>query len=130
MQSDAEMTLTTLKEFVNVYNRHDVDAIMEFFTDDCVMDAPKGPGPGGVRSEGKQQVRRGVEARFEGLPDAHYGDDRHWIVGNFGVSEWTLTGTQTSGERLEVRGCDHFHFSDGKIAVKNSFWKIVETADS
>ena len=129
MQSDTEITITTLTEFLNAFNRHDLDAIMEFFTEDCVLDMPRGHGPGGFRYEGKPEVRRGLATRFEGLPDAHYGEDRHWIAGNFAVSEWTLTGTQTSGEALEVRGCDHLEFSGGKIAVKNSFWKIIEAAD-
>ena len=52
--------------------------------------------------------------------------DRHWACGDFGVSEWTLTGTSTSGKSLEVRGVDLLEFVDGKITRKDSFWKIVE----
>lgn len=87
---------------------------------------PRGPGSGGVLFEGKEQVRRGLGSRFEGLPDVHYGDDSHRLAGDFEASEWTLTGTQLSGERLEVRGCDHFQFRAGKIIVKNSFWRIID----
>jgi ketosteroid isomerase-like protein len=42
------------------------------------------------------------------------------------VSEWTIRGTQVTGERIEVRGCDLFEIADGKITRKDSFWKIVE----
>jgi len=35
-------------------------------------------------------------------------------------------GMRASGERIEVRGCDLFEFSDGKISRKDSFWKIVD----
>ena len=42
------------------------------------------------------------------------------------MSEWTLRGTTAAGEAIEVRGCDLFEFSDGKISRKDSFWKIVE----
>ena len=115
-----------LKEFLDAFNRHDLDAIMSFFADDCVFYMPRGAGPRGDRYAGKENVRAGLARRFEGIPDVHYGDDRHWACGDFGVSEWTLTGTSVSGERLSVRGVDLLEFVDGKITRKDSFWKIVE----
>jgi hypothetical protein len=65
-------------------------------------------------------TRRRYTSRFEGLPDAHYGNDRHWVCGDMGFSEWTLTGTTPLGERVEVQGTDHLEFRDGKIIRKNS----------
>ncbi|MDX6586839.1 MAG: hypothetical protein QOI31_1312 [Solirubrobacterales bacterium] len=114
-----------LKRLLDAFNRHDVDAIMEFFTEDCVMEMPRGPAPGGRRLEGKGEVREGIETRFAGIPDINYGNDRHWVGGDRGVSEWTITGTDTSGDRVAVKGCDLFEFRDGKIARKDSYWKIV-----
>ena len=99
---------------------------MAFFADDCVLVMPRGPSPGGRRLVGREQVREGIQSRFDGLPDVHYGDDRHWICGDRGVSEWTLRGTRPDGERIEVRGCDLFEFSGDRIAVKDSYWKIVD----
>ena len=90
------------------------------------MEMPRGPHPWGERYVGKSQVREGLATRFAGIPDVHYGEDRHWVCGNMGVSEWTLTGTTSSGDRLEVRGCDHWEFRDGKVIKKDSYWKIVE----
>ena len=76
---------------------------------------------------GKAAVREALATRFEGLPDVHYGDARHWVSGNMGVSEWTLTGTNLNdGARVRVRGCDHWEFRDGKVIRKDSYWKIVE----
>jgi hypothetical protein len=37
-----------------------------------------------------------------------------------------IRGTQGTGESIEVRGCDLFEFTDGKISRKDSFWKIVD----
>ena len=124
------VTVETLKAILAAFNRHDLDAIMELFADDCVLLTPRGPEPHGQRFDGKHEVRRGLAARFEGLPDVHYGEDRHWAIGNFGVSEWRLTGTSPDGERVDVLGCDHFTFRDGKVTVKNSYWKIVDPAGS
>ena len=70
----------------------------------------------------------GHEARFEGIPDVHYGDDAHFACGNRGVSEWTISGTTLDGERIEVRGCDLWTFGDDdRLTRKDSFWKIRES---
>ena len=117
-----------LKTVLDAFNRHDLDAIMTFFTGDCTFDMPRGPAPHGKRWTGKSGVRQGLASRFKGIPDVHYSDDRHFVSasGDRGVSEWLLTGTSTSGERVEVRGCDLFEFSrDGRIKRKDSYWKIV-----
>jgi ketosteroid isomerase-like protein len=120
------LTVETLKELLNAFNRHDLDAIMDYFADDCVLYMPRGASPRGDRFVGKREVRAGLAKRFEGIPDVHYGDDRHWTCGDLGVSEWTLTGTSTSGQPIEVRGIDLLEFSQGKITRKDSFWKIRE----
>jgi steroid delta-isomerase-like uncharacterized protein len=115
-----------LQAFLDAFNAHDVDAVMSFFAEDCVMDMPRGPGPGGRRLVGKERVREGIQSRFDGIPDVRYGGESHWVCGDRGVSEWTIRGTERSGERIEVRGCDLFHFADGKITRKDSFWKILD----
>ncbi|MDQ2914162.1 MAG: nuclear transport factor 2 family protein [Chloroflexota bacterium] len=116
----------TLKRVLEAFNRHDLDAIMSFFTDDCVFNMPRGPAPGGRGAVGRDAVRALLATRFEGIPDVHYGDDRHFVAGDRGVSEWLLTGTTRAGERVEVRGCDLFEFRGDKISRKDSYWKIVE----
>ena len=118
-------TVELLREFLGAFNRHDLDAIMRYFADDCVFYMPRGAGPRGDRFVGKAEVRAGLARRFEGIPDVHYGEDRRWVGGDFGVSEWTITGTSVAGKRLEVRGVDLLEFVDGKITRKDSFWKIV-----
>ena len=67
---------------------------------------PKGPHPFGQKFVGKKAVREGLASRFKGIPDVHCGDDRHFlsVSGDRGVSEWLLTGTNTAGERIAVRG--------------------------
>ena len=70
--------------------------MLSFFTDDAVLELPRGPHPWGRRFQGRDEVRSG------------------------------LTGTTTQGVRVEVRGCDLFQFEGGKIARKDSYWKLVE----
>jgi steroid delta-isomerase-like uncharacterized protein len=114
-----------LEQVLDAFNRHDIDAIMAHFAEDCVFESPRGPDPWGTRFVGREAVRRGLAARFEGIPDVHYGDADHFACGNRGVSEWTISGTTVQGDRIEVRGCDLWTFADdGRIARKDSFWKI------
>ena len=119
--------LDSLKQVLDAFNRHDLDAIMSHFAEDCVFESPRGPDPWGRRFVGKTEVRRGLAARFEGIPDVRYGDDDHFACGNRGVSEWTISGTTVDGETNEVRGCDLWTFAaDGRLARKDSFCKIRE----
>jgi ketosteroid isomerase-like protein len=124
--STRQVTEELLKEFLEAFNRHDLDSIMGYFADDCVLFTPRGAQPRGDRYVGKDEVRAGLAKRFEGIPDVHYGEDQHWACGDLGVSEWTLTGTSVAGQQLEVRGVDLLEFADGKITRKDSFWKILE----
>lgn len=120
-----QVTVETLEDLLDAFNEHDLDRIMDFFSDDAAFDMPRGPDPWGSRYVGKDEVRRGLATRFTGIPDVHYGDDRHWVSGARGVSEWLLTGTTATGQKLRVRGCDLFEFRAGKVIRKDSYWKIV-----
>ena len=92
-----------------------------------MFEAPRGPDPWGRRFAGKDEVRRGLAARFQGIPDVRYGDDDHFACGARGVSQWTLRGTTVDGGHVEVRGCDLWTFGPGgQIVRKDSFWKIRE----
>jgi ketosteroid isomerase-like protein len=118
----------TLIELCDAFNAHDLDRIMSFFADDCVLEMPRGSEPWGTRYEGKAAVRSGLAARFEGLPDVHYGNGEHFAdeAAQTGMSKWLLTGTARDGTRKTVRGCDFYMFRDGKVIRKDSYWKIVE----
>jgi ketosteroid isomerase-like protein len=123
-----EQRLDVLHQVFDAFNRHDLDAIMFHFADDCVLESPRGPDRWGYRFVGKDEVRQGLAARFEGIPDVRYGNGDHFVCGSRGVSEWTISGTTVDGERVDVRGCDLWTFGDdGRITRKNSFWKIRGT---
>lgn len=126
MTQTPAVTASTLEAILDGFNRHDLDAIMAFFAEDATLDTPRGANVWGTRFEGKAAVREGLAARFAGIPDVHYGEDRHWVCGDRGASEWRLTGTTTSGDRVDVRGCDLWEFQDGLVVRKDSYWKIVE----
>ena len=122
MEPDAAIRM--LKAIAVGFDTHDLDAIMAHFSDDAVYESPRGPDARGTRFTGKQAVREGFAARFAGIPDVRYQDDDHFVDGDRGASEWTLSGTTTDGTRIEVRGCDLWTFDGDRVAKKDSFWKI------
>ena len=117
------ITVTTLAAFSAAWNRHDIDSLMSFMSDDCVFQTAAGPESYGARHEGLQAVRTAFESAWINFPDAQWIHDRHFVHENFGVSEWTFTGTAADGSRVEADGVDVFTFKDGKIQLKNVFRK-------
>ncbi len=62
-------SVEVLRQVLDGFNRHDLDAIMSHFAEDCVFESPRGPDRWGRRFAGKDEVRRGLAARFEGITD-------------------------------------------------------------
>lgn len=122
MEHDEAMGV--IQEVTAAFDRHDLDEILRHFADDAVFDGPRGPDRWGERFVGKEEIREAFAGRFSGIPDIRYTDDAHFVDGDRGASEWTLSGTSTAGQRIEVRGCDLWTFRDGQIVKKDSFWKI------
>ena len=118
-----EVTSEVLQAFADAWNRHDIDALMSFMSDDCVFESSAGPDTCGTRYAGRDAVRAGFAEVWITFADAHWGNARHFVQGERGVSEWTFTGTRADGSRVEVHGCDLFTFRDGKIVLKNSYRK-------
>jgi steroid delta-isomerase-like uncharacterized protein len=118
-----EVTSEDLQAFADAWNRHDVDTLMSFMTEDCVFESSAGPDVCGTRYIGREAVRAGYAEVWATFPDAHWGNAQHFVQGTRGVSEWTFTGTRADGTRVEVHGCDLFTFRGGKIALKNSYRK-------
>ena len=116
-----------LVELCDAFNAHDLDRIMACFADDCVLEMPRGESPWGTRFVGKDEVRRGLAGRFQGLPDVHYGEAQHFIdeAAQTGISKWTVTGPTPDGTRVEANGCDFYTFRDGLVIKKDSYWKML-----
>ncbi len=118
-----EVTSEVLQDFADAWNRHDVDALMSFMTEDCVFESSAGADTCGTRYVGREAVRSGFAEVWAIFPDAHWGNARHFVHGDRGVSEWTFTGTRSDGTRVDVHGCDLFTFRGDKILLKNSYRK-------
>jgi ketosteroid isomerase-like protein len=47
MPQQQSISVETVKAILDAFNAHDLDAIMEFFADDCSLDMPRGQIRGG-----------------------------------------------------------------------------------
>ncbi|MEX1093261.1 MAG: nuclear transport factor 2 family protein [Acidimicrobiia bacterium] len=122
-QSDSDLH-DLLVEHTEAWNRHDLETLMSLFAEDCVFEASGGDEVCGTRYEGHEAVKDAFAEVFESMPDAQWGNGRHYfLASDYGVSEWTLTGTLSDGRRLEVNGCDFLTVRDGAIVSKNSYRK-------
>jgi len=110
------------------FDEHDLDGIFAHFAPDAVFESPRGPEPWGQRFVGLEAIRVAFVARFSGIPDIRYRHDDHFVDGDRGASEWTLSGTTTAGDRVEVRGCDLWTLRDGQVVKKDSYWKLRTTS--
>ena len=107
------------------FARHDVDGILDCFTDDGIFDITEGPDPWGERFQGKAEIRKALDALFTALPDVQFVDAVTWVSGDRGVSEWTCVGTTVKGRPIRVKGVDLFEFRNGRVTRKDSYFKKV-----
>ena len=85
MVQQEAVSVGTLRAITKAFNAHDLDAIMEFFADDCSLDMPRGPEPWGQRFTGKVAVLVPLEVRHcyqvAGRDQGHGPSDVTALVG-------------------------------------------------
>lgn len=122
-----EVTMELLDEIQDGFNRHDVDAILSHFVEDCEWLMARGPNaPKGRCCVGKTEIGLVLRARYLEIPDMRWEEMRHWIVDQSkALSEWVVRGTPKDGEPFEYVGCDLWEFRDGYVTKKDTYWKFV-----
>ena len=112
------------EELLDAYNRHDVEALLEHYTDDVVWTEPTLVAP----ARGKTAVAAALRDTFTAFPDLEvHRDGFHLYVDvedQSAVVTWMLTGTMTGsmqngvpapGRTVTMSGANHARFRDGRI---------------
>lgn len=118
-----QLTAADLAATFDAFNRHDVDGVMNVFADDCVFYTVGGADVYGTRIEGGEAIANAFSAVWAAMPDAHWDHHSHFVHGDRAVSEWTFSGTNADGKRVEAQGADLFTVRNGKIVTKQAFRK-------
>ena len=117
------ITDADLADLFDAFNRHDIAGIMAYFADDCVFNTIAGNEAHGTRIEGAEAIAAAFTGVWKAMPDANWAHHGHFVHGDRAVSEWTFSGTNADGSRVEAEGCDLFTLRDGKIIRKQAFRK-------
>ena len=120
-ETESSQTLVAVNRFNEAFNRHDVEAVMEAMTADCVFENTS-PFPDGTRLEGHADVRAYWEKFFQGSPTAKFETEDIFAAGNRCTVRWVYSKTK-DGKPWHIRGVDVFRVRDGKIAEKLSYVK-------
>jgi ketosteroid isomerase-like protein len=114
-------TIETVNRFNEAFNRHDVVAIMEMMTEDCVFENTR-PVPDGERIVGQQAVRAFWERFFERSPEARFTTEEMIAAGDRCIVRWRYEWVR-DGKAGHVRGVDIFRVQGGRVAEKLSYVK-------
>ena len=112
-------TAATIDRFNEAFNRHDVDAVMDLMTDDCIFENTSPPDGG--RFVGQAEVAGAWRELFATSPDAVFEGERVEVLGDWAFVQWVYRWGD--GEADHVRGVDLIRVADGKLAEKLSYVK-------
>jgi taurine dehydrogenase small subunit len=104
--------------------RHDLDAIMATFAQDCSYDQFSGNAAHGKRFEGRADIRRAFEKIFIATPRCTFRNPVLVVDGDTVVAKWTFVlDGHAKKSPLEIEGIDLFELEDGKIVRKSNWMK-------
>ena len=126
MTDNERRNLAVITEVCDAYNRHDVEGIVRHFAEDSSWLLSRGVPPEGGRARGLDEIRAMAHRRFRTIPDMYWDIRSHWVSGNRGCSEWTVSGTETNGNKINWLGIDVWELNDdGKVVTKDTYWKFA-----
>ncbi len=123
---DRTAQMTVLKAFGKAFNAGDIDGILAQVTDDFEWRLHEGPdAPEGAVAKGRDAVKAALVARAGRIESIRFSETEVLFGDDHVVGRFRATGAYKSGQPIDVRGIDIYSFRDGKIAVKDSYWKAI-----
>jgi len=112
--------------WVAAYNSHDADAAAALYADDVTNTQM----PWGKTVEGREAMRSTYLKVFQAFPDIHLEVENLLEGDQWVVVEWRFSGTMQgefaghapNGNTFNMKGCEVFQITDGKIHVQRGYW--------
>jgi len=123
------MTATTgnfIERLRSAVDAHDIEQVVDCFTDGYVNETPAHPGRGFT---GSAQVRTNWERIFAGVPDIVATVPRVCVDGDVVWSEWEMRGTRPDGSPHVMRGVIIFGVSDGLAEWSRFYLEPVDAGE-
>jgi uncharacterized protein (TIGR02246 family) len=118
MERQQLLELTT--QFMDAFNRNDLDTVMSFFAENAVYDEFNGK-----KNEGKTAIRAAFTPQFSGaFGQMQFLDEDFFVDADTGkvMASWRYT-LEVKGKPTSWRGLDLLHFQDGKVVRKITYAK-------
>ncbi len=122
IETEAVPTLAVVQQYNDAFNRHDVNAIMQLMTTDCVFENSF-PAPNGEVYQGQTAVRGFWERFFVASPQAHFEFYDQFVSDDRAVVHYNYHWIDKYGRKGHVQGVDILRLRGGKISEKRSFVK-------
>ncbi len=113
-----------LEEFNQAWAKADVEGLTALITDDCVYAASVGSEPG-TTYVGRDEVERGFREILAYEKGTEGDSGPMFIFGHRAFCHWSYVRSTSSGQRVQVRGCDWFEFDGNLICRKDAFIKSL-----
>lgn len=108
-----EQANALLREVEDIFHRRDLDALVNGFTEDCVVRFSEQP-----EFQGRQALRKLFAARFARQKDYRLRKTLRMLHGNMLGNVWTGAWEDArTGRRMEGFGVEFWTMRDGKIAI-------------
>ena len=112
-----------IERIVEAENSQDADQVAELVTEDYRSETPAHPER---NFTGREQVRQNWQAVFENTPDLSAELLRSAVDDNTLWTEWHLTGAQTDGTELDMRGIAIWGVKDDLLQWGRIYMEPVE----
>ena len=115
-----------LERYPALWTAHDIEAVLENFTDDCIYEDLTL----GVTNRGKEELRGFANEVYGTMPDFHLSYSDYFATETRGVALWNIKGTwngelegiDVTGKKVDFSGVTLFKFIDGKISRNSDYW--------
>jgi ketosteroid isomerase-like protein len=114
-------TVEAVTRFNDACEKHDVEALMDTMTDDCIFE-DTAPFPDGTRYEGRESVRKYWARFFLNWHDAVFTTEEIVAFADRCLVRWVYKKTK-NGIPWHIRGVDVIRVEHGKVAEKLSYVK-------
>ena len=119
--------MSLLRHFGKAFNKGDIEGILECVTEDFQWRLAEGPdAPDGKVVSGKDAVRAALQERDLTTKEIKFSETSIHFTEEKVFGCFRATGKLNDGTVVDQRGIDIYTFRDGKIAVKDSYWKRID----
>ncbi len=117
-----ESAVRTVIAFIDALNHHNLPAMMQLVSEDCIFEAAS-PSPDGEVYNGKDAITHYWQALFDGKPGLHLKIEESIGYGLRSIIRWRSDWSEATGQAVHQRGVDLFRIQNGFIVEHLSYIK-------